>query len=97
MDEPFGALDAQTREQLQEDFLRIWTQSGATVIFVTHSIDEALLLSDRIFVLATGPGRVHAIVESPLARERLDGDIRKHPEFATCRADLRQMLRSDGA
>jgi NitT/TauT family transport system ATP-binding protein len=97
MDEPFGALDAQTREQLQEDFLRIWTQSGATVIFVTHSIDEALLLSDRVFVLATGPGRVRAIVESPLARERLDGDIRKHPKFATCRADLRQMLRSDGA
>ena len=97
MDEPFGALDAQTREQLQEDFLRIWTQSGATVIFVTHSIDEALLLSDRVFVLATGPGRVRTIVESPLACERLDGDIRKHPEFATCRAELRHMLRSDGA
>jgi NitT/TauT family transport system ATP-binding protein len=97
MDEPFGALDAQTREQLQEDFLRIWTQSGATVIFVTHSIDEALLLSDRVFVLATGPGRVRTIVESPLACERLDGDIRKHPEFATCRAELRQMLRSNGA
>src|SRR5947199_8481483 len=49
MDEPFGALDAQTREQLQEDFLAIWSRSGATVIFVNHSIDEALILSDRIF------------------------------------------------
>ena len=71
MDEPFGALDAQTREQLQEDFLKIWARSRATVIFVTHSIDEALLLSDRIFVFSTGPGRVRTIVESPLAAERV--------------------------
>jgi NitT/TauT family transport system ATP-binding protein len=97
MDEPFGALDAQTREQLQEDFLRIWAQSGATVIFVTHSIDEALLLADRIFVFSTGPGRVRTIVESPLAAERVRSDIRKHPEFASYRAELRQMLRSDGS
>ena len=53
MDEPFGALDAQTREQLQEDFLAIWSRTGATVVFVTHSIDEALFLSDRIFVFNT--------------------------------------------
>ena len=97
MDEPFGALDAQTREQLQEDFLKIWAQSGSTVIFVTHSIDEALLLSDRVFVLGTNPGRVRTIIESPLARDRLDGDIRRHPEFATCRAELRQMLGSSSA
>ena len=95
MDEPFGALDAQTREQLQEDFLKIWSRTRATVIFVTHSIDEALLLSDRIFVFSTGPGRVRTIVESPLAAERVDSDIRKHPDFATYRAELRQMLRSD--
>ena len=62
MDEPFGALDAQTREQLQEDFLRIWSRTGATVVFVTHSIDEALFLSDRIFVVDTGPGRIRSIV-----------------------------------
>jgi len=95
MDEPFGALDAQTREQLQEDFLKIWLQTRATVIFVTHSIDEALLLSDRIFVFNTGPGRMREIVESPLAAARMHGDVRKLPEFATCRAELRQMLRSD--
>jgi NitT/TauT family transport system ATP-binding protein len=70
MDEPFGALDAQTREQLQEDFLKIWSRTGATVIFVTHSIDEALFLSDRIFVFNTAPGRIRTIVESPLAGER---------------------------
>jgi NitT/TauT family transport system ATP-binding protein len=95
MDEPFGALDAQTREQLQDDFLRIWSRTAATVLFVTHSIDEALLLSDRIFVFASGPGRVQTTVDSPLAAERLNGDVHKHPAFAACRAELRQMLRSD--
>src|SRR5438034_8263838 len=95
MDEPFGALDAQTREQLQEDFLKIWSRTGATVVFVTHSIDEALFLSDRIFVFNTAPGRIRAIVDSPLARERLTGDVRAHPDFGKCRTELRDMLRSD--
>ena len=95
MDEPFGALDAQTREQLQEDFLKIWAQTGATMIFVTHSIDEALILSDRIFVFDTAPGRVRSIVDSPVAAERLNGDVRNHPAFGPCRAELRDMLRSE--
>jgi NitT/TauT family transport system ATP-binding protein len=95
MDEPFGALDAQTREQLQEDFLAIWSRTGATVIFVTHSIDEALILSDRIFVFHTAPGRIRTIVDSPLAGERLNADIRTHPDFGKCRAELRDMLRSE--
>jgi len=95
MDEPFGALDEQTREQLQEDFLKIWSRTKATVIFVTHSIDEALLLSDRIFVFSTGPGRIRTIVSSPLAAERVTSDVRNHPEFGIWRAKLRQMLRSD--
>jgi NitT/TauT family transport system ATP-binding protein len=94
MDEPFGALDAQTREQLQEDFLRIWSRTGATVVFVTHSIDEALFLSDRIFVFDTAPGRIRSIVESPVAPVRLAGDVRAHPEFGKYRAELRNMLRS---
>jgi NitT/TauT family transport system ATP-binding protein len=94
MDEPFGALDAQTREQLQEDFLAIWSRTGATVVFVTHSIDEALFLSDRIFVFNTAPGRIRTIVDSPVAGERLGSDVRRHPEFATYRAELREMLRS---
>src|SRR3954452_19378907 len=95
MDEPFGALDAQTREQLQEDFLKIWARYGATVLFVTHSIDEALVLSDRIFVFSTNPGRISAIMESPIRHLRLGGDVRAHPEFAPCRAELREMLRSE--
>ena len=95
MDEPFGALDAQTREQLQEDFLAIWSRTGATVVFVTHSIDEALILSDRIFVFDTEPGRIRTIVESPVAGARLGGDVRTHPDFGKCRAELREMLRSE--
>ena len=95
MDEPFGALDAQTREQLQEDFLKIWSRTGATVVFVTHSIDEALFLSDRIFVFNTAPGRIRTVVESPVAAERLGGDVRAHPDFARYRAELRDMLRSE--
>jgi NitT/TauT family transport system ATP-binding protein len=95
MDEPFGALDAQTREQLQEDFLAIWSRTGATVIFVTHSIDEALILSDRIFVFHTAPGRVRTIVDSPVAGARVGGDVRTHPDFGKCRAELREMFRSE--
>jgi len=96
MDEPFGALDAQTREQLQEDFLAIWSRGGATAIFVTHSIDEALILSDRIFVFHTAPGRIRTIIQSPLADRRLGGDVRAHPDFGQCRAELRNILRSEG-
>jgi NitT/TauT family transport system ATP-binding protein len=92
MDEPFGALDAQTREQLQEDFLKIWARSGTTVLFVTHSIDEALVLSDRIFVFSTNPGRITSIMDSPIRHMRLEGDVRVHPDFAPCRAELRMLL-----
>jgi NitT/TauT family transport system ATP-binding protein len=92
MDEPFGALDAQTREKLQEDFLKIWAKIGTTVLFVTHSIDEALVLSDRIFVFTPSPGRLKAIVPSPLAGERLGGDPRSHKAYGDSRNELRRML-----
>jgi NitT/TauT family transport system ATP-binding protein len=97
MDEPFGALDAQTRERLQEDFLKIWSTVGTTVLFVTHSIDEALVLSDRIFVFTPGPGRIKRIVESPLAGERIGGDVRAHPAYGSCRNELRHLLRGSEA
>ena len=92
LDEPFGALDAQTREQLQEDFLRIWSRTGATVLFVTHSLDESILLSDRIFVFAANPGRVLTIVESPFASLRLVSDMRLDPRFGEFRLELRHLL-----
>jgi NitT/TauT family transport system ATP-binding protein len=92
MDEPFGALDAQTREKLQEDFLEIWAKVGTTVLFVTHSIDEALVLSDRIFVFSASPGTIKHIVDSPIAGERLGGDPRAHRAYGESRNLLRSML-----
>ena len=90
MDEPFGALDAQTREQLQEDFLAIWSRTGATVIFVTHSIDEALILSDRIFVFHTAPGRIRTIVELAARRRAFE---RRCPHASRFRKMPRRIAR----
>lgn len=70
MDEPFGALDAQTRQLMQEDLTRLWDQEQKTVIFVTHSMDEAAYLSDRVLIMDTHPGRVKEIVDVPLERPR---------------------------
>ena len=94
MDEPFGSLDAQTREQLQEEFLRIWAVTRNTVLFVTHSIDEALVLSNRILVFTPGPGRIRAELDVQL--DRTAGDVRASPEFGKLRAEIRDLLRESG-
>ena len=96
MDEPFGALDAQTREQLQEDFLKIWESLRTTVLFVTHSIDESLVVSDRIVVFTARPGRIKELIESPLAAQRGTGDTRSLPTFVELRAHIRGLLRDEG-
>ncbi|WNY28008.1 Bicarbonate transport ATP-binding protein CmpD [Methanimicrococcus stummii] len=70
MDEPFGALDAQTRNNLQNELLRIWQEEQRTIIFVTHSVDEAVFLSDRIVVLSKRPGKIKKIIEIPIQRPR---------------------------
>ena len=70
MDEPFGALDAQTREELQREVTRIWQETRTTVIFVTHSVQEAVILADRIVVMTSRPGRIHCVLGNPAARPR---------------------------
>ncbi|GAB5096701.1 ABC transporter ATP-binding protein [Caballeronia sp. LP006] len=84
MDEPFGALDAQTRESLQQELLAIWEQSAKTVVFVTHSIDEAIFLADRVAIMGRGPGRVKEIIDIDLPRPR-DASLRHSAAFMALR------------
>jgi NitT/TauT family transport system ATP-binding protein len=81
MDEPFSALDAQTREVMQLELLRIWQQGRKTVLFITHQIDEAVFLADRIVVLGRRPGRVKEIIEVTLPRPR-ELALKRTAEFA---------------
>jgi NitT/TauT family transport system ATP-binding protein len=81
MDEPFASLDAQTRELMQAELLRIWNAARKTVVFVTHQIDEAVYLSDRVVVMAARPGRIIADVQIDLARPR-KLEVKRTPEFA---------------
>ncbi len=94
MDEPFAALDAQTRDILQSELLRIWERIGCTVIFVTHSIEEAVYLADRVVALTARPGRVKEVIPVDLPRPR-DPEIRNAPEFAAYRARVWDVLRDE--
>ena len=90
MDEPFGALDALTREKLQQDLLEIWERTKLTIIFVTHAVEEAVLLSDRVVVMTAGPGRIEEDVKLALDRPRDIVGI----EFNQVRRDITRMLSS---
>ncbi|MDU4960467.1 MAG: ABC transporter ATP-binding protein [Sporomusaceae bacterium] len=93
MDEPFAALDAQTRENLQEELLRIWEKTQKTIVFVTHSIDEAVFLSDRVAVMTANPGTIKALVEINLPRPR-DG-TRSSAEFGWIRHKIWELLQTE--
>ncbi len=90
MDEPFGALDAITRESLQQELLEIWARTGVTIIFVTHSVEEAVLLADRVVVMTAGPGRIETDITIDLARPREVSAI----DFNQVRRDITQRLTS---
>ncbi|MDR2611874.1 MAG: ABC transporter ATP-binding protein [Deltaproteobacteria bacterium] len=96
MDEPFAAVDAQTRETLQDELMRIWDQTKKTIIFVTHSIDEAILLADRVVVMSTNPGRVKSVVRIVLPRPRTNQDMRASSDFAAVRQTVWETLQEDG-
>jgi NitT/TauT family transport system ATP-binding protein len=90
MDEPFGALDAMTRERLQEELLEIWRATRLTVVFVTHSVEEAIMLADRVVVMTPGPGRIESDNDVALARPR---DLTS-PEFNEIRRSMSNRLHS---
>jgi len=97
MDEPFAAVDAQTREVLQEELLLIWAKTKKTIIFITHSIEEAIFLADRVAVMASNPGSIKEIIDVNLARPRKLGDIRTTPDFNLLSHRIWELLHNDEA
>jgi NitT/TauT family transport system ATP-binding protein len=95
MDEPFAALDAQTRETLQAELLRIWRLSGKTILFVTHGIDEAVYLGQRVAVMSSRPGRIKEIVSIPPRAPEADEEARSHPAFGALRHQIWTLMRDE--
>jgi NitT/TauT family transport system ATP-binding protein len=98
MDEPFAALDAQTREQLQDELLRIWNQTGKTIVFITHAIDEAVYLGQRVVVLSAHPGRVIETLDINLgdrAALQAGSDLRSDPRFVHYRHHIWSLLHTE--
>ena len=91
LDEPFGALDAQTKRHMQDFLLTIWRQLGATILMVTHDVDEAVYLSSRVYVMSTRPGRIAEQVEIPFGRSR-GPHVRRDPRFLDVRDELNDLL-----
>jgi NitT/TauT family transport system ATP-binding protein len=92
MDEPFAALDSLTRDKLQEELLRIWSRAKTTFVLITHNIEEAIYLSDRVVVISNRPGRIRAVLPVPLPRPR-DPQIRiRHPVFLDLKQQVSELL-----
>ncbi|TMG92602.1 MAG: ABC transporter ATP-binding protein [Betaproteobacteria bacterium] len=95
MDEPFSALDEQNRTLLQEELLRIWDETKKTVVFITHSVDEAVTLGDRIMVMTAQPGREKALIDVPFERPRLVLELRARPEYGELVYSIWSQLRDE--
>jgi NitT/TauT family transport system ATP-binding protein len=95
MDEPFGALDEMTRERMNTEVLRIWQRTGTTIVFVTHSIPEAVFLSTRVAVMSARPGRITRLVEVPLPHPRNE-ETREDPRYFRLVTEVREALRAGG-
>ncbi|PKG21578.1 ABC transporter ATP-binding protein [Niallia nealsonii] len=95
MDEPFAALDAQTRETLQTELLQIWEQTKKTIIFITHGIDEAVYLGQRVAVMTSRPGTIKHIIQNPLQKSSVEEDLRSTVEFANARHQIWELLREE--
>ena len=96
MDEPFGALDAHTRTRLQNDLLNIWERDRKTVLFVTHSVDEAVFLSDKVVVMTRAPGRIKQIVEVDLPRPRRRAELLLDPRYQKYVVDIERLIDDTG-
>ena len=96
MDEPFGALDAQTRARMQAHLLEIWRKVDITIVFITHDLDEAIFLADRILVLSAHPGRIQELIEAPVPRPRSASQLIS-PEFLATKARLEQLIHQGAA
>src|SRR6202048_2147189 len=96
MDEPFGALDAHTRTRLQNDLLNIWERDRKTVLFVTHSVDEAVFLSDKVVVMTRAPGRIKQIVEIDLPRPRRRAELLLDPRYQKYVVDIERLIDDTG-
>jgi len=91
MDEPFAALDVMTKQKLQDQFLKIWNETKMTVVFVTHDLEEALYMADRVVVMSNYPGRISRVVDVPFGRPR-DKDLKTSSEFTKLRRELGYVL-----
>src|SRR4051812_2659150 len=96
MDEPFGALDAHTRTRLQNDLLNIWERDRKTVLFVTHSVDEAVFLSDKVVVMTRSPGRIKEVIDIDLPRPRRRAELLLDPRYQKYVVDIERMIDDTG-